>query len=113
MVKETRLLRVRDVAARLGLRESTIRRWIFTRRLPSVRCGKAVTVPESAIDRLIKENYRPAVASERRGCSGSVIKRVEERSVNLSADVALTPQDRALILEALGLPPDPSPLTTE
>jgi excisionase family DNA binding protein len=51
-----RLLTVHEVAERLNLRESTIRMWLLKRRLPRVRCGRAVRVPAEAVERFIQEN---------------------------------------------------------
>ena len=50
------LLTVHEVAERLNLRESTIRMWLLKRRLPRVRCGRAVRVPAEAVERFIQEN---------------------------------------------------------
>lgn len=56
-----KLLRIPEVAKRLGLKESTIRKMVFERRLPTVRIGRTVTIPEDFIERMIRENYRPAL----------------------------------------------------
>ena len=40
-----RLITVREAANRLGVREGTIRLWLVQRRLPVVRCGRAVRIP--------------------------------------------------------------------
>jgi excisionase family DNA binding protein len=56
------LLTVKQVAARLGLQEGTIRTWLARGRLPKVRCGRAVRVPASAIKDFIKRNTVPARA---------------------------------------------------
>ncbi len=55
------LLRVPAVAARLGLKESTVRKMIFERRLPVVRIGRTVTVPESDVEAMIQKGYSPAL----------------------------------------------------
>lgn len=57
---QSRLMTVREVAERLGLRESTIRAWLLHRRLPHVKCGRAVRIPTEAIDQFIAENTVPA-----------------------------------------------------
>ena len=57
-----RLLTVPMVAERLGLKESTIRRMILERRIDVVRPSvRAVRVPESAIEAIVKQGYRPAI----------------------------------------------------
>lgn len=54
------LLTVPEVAARLAVKESTIRAWLLTRRLCKVRVGRrAVRVPASEIDRIIAEGLVP------------------------------------------------------
>ena len=58
-MNEDRLLRVPEVAERTGLRESSIRKMIFLKKLPTVRIGRAVSIPKSAIDKLIKDGYCP------------------------------------------------------
>lgn len=59
-----RLLRVPEAANLCGLRESTIRKMIFQRKLPTVRLGRAVMIPEAALEQLIQEGYRPAISAE-------------------------------------------------
>jgi predicted site-specific integrase-resolvase len=56
------------VAERLCLRESTVRKMILQRRIDVVRPSvRAVRVPESAIERILKEGYRPAVKGSAEG----------------------------------------------
>ena len=60
-----KLLTVAEVAARLGLKEATVRRMILQRRIDTVRPSiRAVRVPESAIKRILERGYRPAVLEE-------------------------------------------------
>jgi len=55
-----RLLRVPEVAERLGLQPSTIRKLIFRRELPVVRpTRRAVRVREEDVEALIRVGYRP------------------------------------------------------
>lgn len=54
-------LRVPQIAERTGLKESTVRRWIFEKRLPVVRIGRTVAVPEEFIEKIIRENFEPAL----------------------------------------------------
>jgi len=57
-----RLLDVAQAAEALGLKASTIRRWILERRIDVVRPNsRAVRIPEEAIHRIVKEGFRPAV----------------------------------------------------
>jgi len=55
------LLTVSEVAARLAVKESTIRAWLLCRRLSRVRVGRrAVRVPVTEVDRIIAEGTVPA-----------------------------------------------------
>jgi excisionase family DNA binding protein len=58
------MLTVAQSAERLGLKEPTIRLWIAQRKLAHVKLGASrrsvVRIPESEIDRLIRENTVPA-----------------------------------------------------
>jgi excisionase family DNA binding protein len=49
------LLTIREAADRLHLSEWTIRRWVYGKRLDSVRLGRAVRIPVSAVEKKIKE----------------------------------------------------------
>ena len=60
-ITSKQLLTVAQVANRLGLKESTIRRRILDRRLPYVKLGRAVRIPVEEIDALIASSYRPAI----------------------------------------------------
>lgn len=61
-MSEERLLSVQQAAERLGLKEATIRRMIFQRRIDTIRPSvRAVRVPESAIKRILEQGFRPAV----------------------------------------------------
>lgn len=42
-------LRVREVAERLGVSERTVRRWISTGKLPSIRIGGTRLVPRNSL----------------------------------------------------------------
>jgi excisionase family DNA binding protein len=55
-----RLLRVSEAAERLGLKPHTLRLWLAARRLPIVRLGRAVRVPEQAVEDFISSNTVPA-----------------------------------------------------
>ena len=62
MMKEERLLSVQEVAELLSLKEATIRRMIFQRRIDTVRPSvRAVRIPESAVRRILERGFRPAV----------------------------------------------------
>ena len=56
----TQLLTVKQAAEALGLKAATIRAWLSRRRLPCVRCGRAVRIPAQAIAEFIERNTIPA-----------------------------------------------------
>ena len=63
----SKLLRVDDVAERLGLQPSTIRKLIYLRQIPSVRPTKrAVRVREEDVEALCRLGYRPKPPEGRR-----------------------------------------------
>ena len=67
-----KILTVPEAADRLRLKPSTIRKWLFERRLAYVRVGrKAVRIRESDLEKLLRENYTPALKGGH--------ERVEER----------------------------------
>jgi excisionase family DNA binding protein len=51
------LITVREAARRLGLRESTIRAWLQKKRLAKVKLGRAVRIPVTELQRLIREGH--------------------------------------------------------
>ena len=62
MVPSTELITIREAANRLGLKESTIRKYILKRQIayvkPSVR---AVRIPIEELERILAAGLRPAV----------------------------------------------------
>lgn len=62
MMTGEKMLTVQQAAEQLGLREATIRKLIFQRRIDTVRPSvRAVRVPESAIKKILEQGFRPAV----------------------------------------------------
>lgn len=57
---EVKLLGLAEVAERLGLGLSTVRRWASERRIPTVKLGGRVLVAERDLARLIADRTRPA-----------------------------------------------------
>jgi len=58
----SRMIRVPEAAAKLGLQPSTVRRMILERRIDVFRIGKrSVRIAESTIDAILSEGYCPAV----------------------------------------------------
>jgi len=62
MVPSTKLITIREAANRLGLKESTIRKYILKRQIayvkPSVR---AVRIPIEELERILNAGLRPAI----------------------------------------------------
>lgn len=56
-----RQITVAEAAVRLGLKPSTIRKLILTRRIGYTKIGRAVRIPEAELERLIRAGYRPPV----------------------------------------------------
>jgi len=56
-----RLLRAEEAADKLSLKVSTIRRWILEKRLPTVKLGRAIRIPEDAINKIIADAYRDSL----------------------------------------------------
>jgi len=57
------LLTIKQAASILGLQESTIRKWVLSRRMGVVRLGRSVRLRRDEVESLIKRNYvSPIVA---------------------------------------------------
>jgi len=54
------LLNVQQVADALNLRPATIRAWLLRRKLPFVKCGRAIRIPADAVHQFIQRNTVPA-----------------------------------------------------
>lgn len=60
------MLRSVDDAARyLGLQPSTLRRWVYERRVGVVKIGRRVLFKLETLDELIRRGERPALRSHR------------------------------------------------
>jgi len=59
-----RLLTLQQTAERLGLKLSTVRFWVWQRRIDTVRIGRAVRVSEETIVQLIQRGRVPALRQE-------------------------------------------------
>lgn len=55
-----RLLTVKQAADEMGLSARTIWAWVYARKIGVVRLGRAVRVPQQAIDELIEFGTVPA-----------------------------------------------------
>lgn len=54
------MLTVAMAAERLGLKEPTIRLWVYQGKIGHVKLGRSVRIAEDEIARLIRENTIPA-----------------------------------------------------
>jgi len=55
-----RLLTVPQASERLGLKPSTVRFWIWTRKIDHVKVGRAVRLREDTIEEFIRRGTVPA-----------------------------------------------------
>jgi len=55
------LINLDDAARLLGLQPSTLRRWIYERRLSYVKLGRRVLFRKEVIEQLIRESEKPAL----------------------------------------------------
>jgi excisionase family DNA binding protein len=61
MLDERQLLTAKEAAALLCLSENTIRQWIWQRRLPVVRLGRAVRLRREDLEQLVERNREEAI----------------------------------------------------
>jgi excisionase family DNA binding protein len=109
MVPSTKLITIREAANRLGLKESTIRKYILKRQIayvkPSVR---AVRIPIEELERILSAGLRPAIPQGEvpdeplEGVSAGTSR----RRVDQEAETRLSP--RAIAPVVLGMPQVPS-----
>jgi len=60
-----RLLNVEEAARLLAVRPATIRDWIWRRRIPVVRIGRAVRLRESDLQQMIESGFVPQARRDR------------------------------------------------
>jgi excisionase family DNA binding protein len=58
--KRKKLLTIPESAERSGLKPATMRFWVWTRKIEHVKIGRAVRIPEHAIERIIEQGTVPA-----------------------------------------------------
>jgi excisionase family DNA binding protein len=58
---QQRRLTIPDAADYLGVRPSTIRQWVWRRKIDVVRIGRCVRIPLEACDRIIERGTVPAL----------------------------------------------------
>jgi|AP95_1055475.scaffolds.fasta_scaffold10794_2 excisionase family DNA binding protein len=52
---QNQLRSVNQVAESLTVKESTIRSWIFQRRIPTKKIGRCVRIEQSVVDKILEE----------------------------------------------------------
>jgi len=57
-----RLLTIQAAADRLGISPKTCYEWVYERRLPVVRLGRCLRIPDVELEKLIEDATIPAVA---------------------------------------------------
>jgi excisionase family DNA binding protein len=57
---ERKLLTSQQFSDEIGLKVATVRSWILKRRINVVRVGRAVRIPRTEVERLMKEGFTPA-----------------------------------------------------
>lgn len=62
---DDRLCTVPEAATMLARKPSTIRKDIFLKKFPTVRIGRQVRIPLSAIQAMVRAGYRPAAETTR------------------------------------------------
>jgi excisionase family DNA binding protein len=53
------LLTIKEAASELGVKPCTIRAWLAVRKLTFVRCGRAIRIPITSLERFVRENTVP------------------------------------------------------
>jgi excisionase family DNA binding protein len=63
----TELITVNECAAELGVTIACIRRWVLERRIAVVKIGRLVKIPQTEIERIVTEGFRPVHPEQLRG----------------------------------------------
>ena len=69
-MEKSRLLNVQAVADELGVTVACIRRWIYQRRITTVKIGRLVKVPETEVQRVIQIGTRHACPVDHKHVGG-------------------------------------------
>jgi excisionase family DNA binding protein len=56
---DQRLLTIRAASEQLGLRESTLRKWVLQKRIAYHKLGRSVRISSDEVEALIRKSYRP------------------------------------------------------
>lgn len=63
---QRRLLRIPQAVEYVGgaIKAATFRQWIWRRQIETVRIGRAVCIPQEALDKLIEQGTVPALEGQ-------------------------------------------------
>ena len=61
-MSDKKLLTIREASEMLGLRESTLRKWVFQKRIAYCKLGRALRIPVYVVEDIINKGYREAGA---------------------------------------------------
>lgn len=61
---EPLLLNIPDAAVLLGVCEQTVWKWVYERRIGSVKLGRSRKIRRSEIERFISDNETPALQTD-------------------------------------------------
>ena len=83
--KETRLITIHDFAARLSISVWTARGMAYSGRIDSVKIGRLLQVPETEVQRVISEGFRPRLPKTARPrCCGDTNAATQNVSIETS-----------------------------
>lgn len=57
---EGKLLNQQEFGDELGIKVATVRAWVLRRKINAIRVGRAVRIPRTEVERLMKEGFTPA-----------------------------------------------------
>ena len=61
------LLSVQETADRLSIKVSTVRSWIYQKRLPVVRLGRSVRIRNDVLESIVEEGLQSVSVSRNHG----------------------------------------------
>ena len=62
-MSDYQLLTIHEASARLGLRESTLRKWVLQKRISYFKLGRSIRVSAQVVEKMIAEGYREAIVT--------------------------------------------------
>jgi excisionase family DNA binding protein len=65
MTKDTQLIDINELSSRLSIKKGTLYNWVYLRRIPYVKLGRALRFDPSEIDRIVRVSSTLEVAGRR------------------------------------------------